>query len=141
MVTDLDTLEHFVGQQAIRGKLTPNTAQSYLSSIGRTFASATEAERANVLRVDLDGLFKRFRDDNSTLGADTLRSYEGRVRAALGTFAEFVKNEGKADILPLTMGTLAIPLRTGVIKIDGLPSDLTPIEANRIAAMIVAMAN
>lgn len=38
------------------------------------------------------------------------------------------------------MGTGAIPMRNGVVKIDGPPSDLTPAEANRIAMMIAAMA-
>jgi len=140
MQTDLDTLTHFVGQQLIRGKLTPNTANSYYSSLGRVFESASDAEKANVFNIDLDTLFARFRKANTDLGDNTAASYEGRVRAAINRFAEYAKTEGEADGTPATMGTLAIPIRAGLVKIDGLPSDLTPAEASRIATMITAMA-
>lgn len=139
MNTDFETLVDFVGRQVVRGKLSPNTAQSYLSSLNRTFEVATDVERANVLAVDLEALFQRFRGANSALQDNTGASYEGRVRAAIKSFGDFVEKE--ADGVPMTMGTLSIPLRAGVVRIDGLPSDLTPVEANRIAAMIVAMAN
>lgn len=139
MQTDFDTLTHFVGQQLIRGKLTPNTANSYYSSLNRVFESATDPEKANVFNIDLDTLFARFRNSNTDLGDTTAASYESRVRAAINRFAEYAKTEGMASG-PATMGTLAIPIRAGLVKIDGLPSDLTPAEAARIATMITAMA-
>lgn len=140
MQTDLDTLRHFIGQQLIRGKLTTNTANSYLSSIGRVFSAATAAEQANVIKLDLEDLFVRFRAANTDLGDNTATSYEGRVRAAINQFSSFIAGGAGTGGEPTTMGTLAIPLRAGVVRIDGLPSDLTPAEANRIATMIVAMA-
>ena len=140
MRTDLETLGEFIGQQLIRNKLTANTASSYASSVSRVFSIATDAEKANVLGVDLEDLYTRFRAANNGLADKTAESYEGRVSAILKQFAEFVAKEGAGDG-PTVMGTLAIPLRTGVIKVDGLPSDLTVAEAARIAAMITAMAS
>ena len=140
MRTDLETLGDFIGQQLIRNKLTANTASSYASSVSRVFSIATDAEKANVLGVDLEDLYTRFRAANNGLADKTAESYEGRVSAILKQFAEYVAKEGAGDG-PTVMGTLAIPLRTGVIKVDGLPSDLTVAEAARIAAMITAMAS
>ncbi|CDX45350.1 hypothetical protein MPLSOD_90084 [Mesorhizobium sp. SOD10] len=140
MQTDFDTLTNFVGQQLIRGKLTPNTANSYHSSLNRVFECATDAEKANVFNIDLHALFARFRQANTDLGDSTAASYEGRVRAAIKSFAGFIAAEGKISGTPATMGTLSIPIRAGLVKIDGLPSDLTAAEANRIATMIAAMA-
>jgi len=142
MANDLDTLNHFIEQQAAQGKLSANTAQSYLSSISRVFEAATSAEKADVLGLDLDALFARFRDKNSGLGANTVASYEGRVRAAINSFDQQDRTGTAFDAPPHSvMGTLAIPLRSGVVRIEGLPSDLTEAEANRIAKMVVAMAN
>ncbi|MEF2074793.1 hypothetical protein [Consotaella aegiceratis] len=140
MRTDLETLEAFIGQQLIRNKLTANTANSYASSVRQVFSIATDAEKANVLGVDIADLYARFRAANDGLADKTAESYESRVRAILKQFAEFVSKEG-ADGGSTIMGTLAIPLRTGVVKVDGLPSDLTAAEATRIAAMITAMAS
>jgi hypothetical protein len=105
------------------------------------FSEASAAEQADVVKLDLEDLFTRFRAANTDLGDNTATSYEGRVRAAINQFSSFIGGGGGAGGEPTTMGTLAIPLRTGVVRIDGLPSDLTPAEANRIATMIVAMAS
>lgn len=140
MRTDLETLGDFIGQQLIRNKLTTNTANSYASSVSRVFSIATDAEKANVLGVDIEDLYARFRAANDGLADKTAESYEGRVSAILKQFAEFVAKEGAGGRSTI-MGTLAIPLRTGVVKVDGLPSDLTVAEATRIAAMITAMAS
>ncbi|WP_429818440.1 hypothetical protein [Ensifer sp. B1-9] len=140
MRTDLETLGDFIGQQFIRNKLATNIAKSYASSVSRVFSIATAAEKATVLGVDIEDLYARFRAANDRLADKTAESYEGRLSAILKQFAEFVAKEG-AGGGPTIMGTLAIPLRTGVVKVDGLPSDLTVAEATRIAAMITAMAN
>ncbi|KQT01683.1 hypothetical protein ASG42_27140 [Rhizobium sp. Leaf391] len=140
MRTDLETLGDFIGQQLIRNKLTTNTANSYASSVSRVFSIATDAEKANVLGVNIEDLYVRFRAANDGLANKTAESYEGRVSAILNQFAEFVAKEGAGGGSTI-MGTLAIPLRTGVVKVDGIPSDLTVAEATRIAAMITAMAS
>ncbi|MES0100520.1 hypothetical protein [Mesorhizobium sp. M0019] len=140
MRTDLNALEEFIGQQLIRNKLTANTANSYASSVSRVFSIATEGEKANVLNVDLESLYARFRAANDGIADKTAESYEGRVSAIRKQFADFVSKESVGGG-PTIMGTLAIPVRTGVVKVEGLPSDLTAAEANRIAAMITAMAS
>jgi hypothetical protein len=140
MNPDLDTLLHFVGQQAIRGKLSRNTAQSYLSSIGRVFECATDPERANVLAMNHSDLFKRFRDMNSDLGSNTIASYEGRVRAAIQSFQEAYGNREEIAPKSRASGPLVIPLRSGSVRIEGLPDDLTEAEARKVAGVISAMA-
>lgn len=138
MKTDLDALMTFVERQKAAGKLSSNTAQSYTSSIQRVFEVAKAAELGDVLAADLEALFGRFRETNRGLGENTLTSYEGRVRAAITKFRENV--DGLGEQLPV-QAPLSIPLRDSVVRIEGLPSDLTEAEARRIAAVIVAMAS
>jgi hypothetical protein len=140
MNSDLDTFIHFVGQQAIRGKLSRNTAQSYATSIGRVFESATESEKANVLAVDVEKLFERFRRANADLGSNTIASYEGRVSAAIQSFQKAYGSPTEKAPKSLASGPLVIPLRSGAVRIEGLPDDLTEVEARKIAGVISAMA-
>lgn len=143
MDTNLDALNQSITLQANQGKLSPNTAQSYLSSVSRVFEVATALEKADVFAVDLDELFDRFRGENGALGANTIASYESRVRAAIGAFSqhELTASSAPIAITPTVLSALTIPIRTGVVRVEGLPSDLTQSEANRIAAVVIAMAS
>ena len=143
MKDSFDNLCSFVRRQVELGKLGANSAQSYLTSIDRVFESATDVEKADVLGIDLDALFTRFRK-NAGIQSNTIASYEGRVKAALNSFAkrnDAPGDEGAPRHMYPTMGTLTIPMRSGYVSIDGLPSDLTEAEARRVGAMIVAMAS
>lgn len=142
MAPDYDTLIHFIGQQAIRGVWTSNTAQSYLSSVSRVLECSDDDEKKNVLNIVLADLFQRFREKNSALGENTMESYEGRVSAAIKSFRgahESWLRSGQSEPLQAA-GTLSIPLRAGTVRIDGLPGDLTQVEAKRIAGVVMAMA-
>jgi hypothetical protein len=144
--SNLEALRNFIKRQVKVGHYTKGSGQSYLTSIDAVFALASEKDKADVLKVDLDRLLIDFREaaKRSGLGDNTSWSYVGRVKAAIAGFDLHVQRPVPAAHSESSengaMEPLRMPLRPGVtVYIEGLPFDLTALEARRLGSVLEAM--
>lgn len=148
------------------GAVNPATARNIRNSSQRIMAFATDSEKDDVTKLDVDELVRRYQDSaNPTPNKTTLSNYKSRTLSAIGRFkthqlgqditdsfsettqeikrtmnAKAKKPRGKQAVKVIEevkTFELPIPLRGDlIVTITNLPRDLTKEEARRISNII-----
>lgn len=131
------------------------------------FAVLSEPEKDDVRQLDLDSVFTRFQNKRAKdFTPDTLTEYRRRVKKATQLFLNWKENpvgfraptrttrvskkrtDDPDDMAPETLVPsspgayqTAVPLGPNrVVMLSNVPSDLTPAEADRLAAFVKMLA-
>ena len=160
----------FLKQAGMEGRINPAAARARRNAVEQLGSELTEAERADVRRIDVDQLALRFHKlDGSSIRSETLALYVQRFRAGLVDFLAWREDPDgfqsaaveRARALPRgsisdeqhvaerialaatenTSHIVPIPLREScTVYVANLPADLRREEAERIARIIQAFA-
>jgi hypothetical protein len=164
----IDSLLQFLKQAGMEGLINPAVARSRRNAVIQLSGELTEAERADVGRIDVDALASRFHKlEGSSIRVEALEVYAERFRMALTDYlcwlddpAAFVSVGGERKralargsigrdqavaeriVLEATdnpANIVPIPLRDDhVVYVANLPLDLSAREADRIARVVRA---
>jgi hypothetical protein len=163
-----DKLIEFLGYLPSKGLMNLSTAQSRKAAVNAVLGVLDPAELEDVRKLDIDEVMQRFQNLKGTsFKPESIKVYRSRVANAINDFqlwkadpssfkpfsaskphtgakpkerSKASQNHAEDQIDPLAV-TFPIPIRPGtVVKIVGLPGDLTKAEASRIANVIQALA-
>lgn len=165
-----EALLAFLKQAGMEGLINPAAARARRNGVEQLKSELTEAERADVRRIDVDQLASRFHKlEGSSIRSEALALYAQRFGVALADFLAWRKDPTTFESLPgeyaraIPRGAISdeqrmaerialaatensstivpIPLRdTRTVYVANLPLDLSPEEAERITRIIRAYA-
>jgi hypothetical protein len=165
----LDKLLQFMNYLSTKGLMNKNTVAARKAAVNAFLGILSPEEAQNVTNLDLDEVAIRFQNLKRTdFTPESLKVYESRARNAIDDFKNFLQNPatfkpqvaaprtqiiGKPDKennRHAPRGGAAffdhevvfpVPIRPDVVvKITGIPSDLTKQEAAKIANVVNALA-
>ncbi|WP_299589023.1 hypothetical protein [uncultured Tateyamaria sp.] len=178
--SSFEDLIKFIDYLSDKGLLKQQTAASRKAVANKVFENLDDADRADVLALDIDDAMNRFINKaGSNYSPGSLQTYKARLKSTLDDFAAYLKNPmgfrptiaTRAARKPKSVESVAstsqesassskasqpevsargisslpsadifpIPLRPDlVLRIQGLPHDLTNAEANKISAVVKA---
>lgn len=176
------TFEDFIGfldYTLEKGLMKSATVQARKAAANKVFEALDDADRSDVLAVDLDHAMERFvNKSGNNYSPGSLQTYNSRLKSALIDFQSYKDNpmgfrpavstrtrkakpvpESTQSTRPTEEGSsiekealatggntisaeiMPIPIRANlIVRIQGLPHDLTTNEAKKIAAVIQAFA-
>jgi hypothetical protein len=152
----LGGLTTFLDYLSSKGLMAKNTAAGRKAACGKVLGVLDPEEQSDVLNLDLDDAMTRFINlEGRAYTPNSLNVYKSRVASSLSDFASYLQNP--AAFKPSTASkksngesakrsgpsanVFPIPIRADVVvRINGLPFDLTPAEAEKIASVVKAMA-
>lgn len=164
-----DKLLEFLDFLAGKGLMNKATVAARKAATNTVLGILDPSEAQDLRNIDMDDVAARFADLNGTkFKPDSVKVYKSRVSSALEDFKKFKASPqtfkpsigisktpsnpkgAKEDaniykkVEPAETGpgiTFPIPIRPDVvIKISGIPSDLTKKEASKVANVILALA-
>lgn len=166
----IDTLLKFLKHAGMEGMINPAVARARRKAVEQLESELTEAERADVRKLDVDDLASRFHKlEGSSIRSEALSLYAERVRMAQADFLSWADNPagfesvGGEQRRAIPRGSLTperemgeritleatenpsniipIALREDeTVYVANLPLDLTREEADRIARVVRAFA-
>jgi hypothetical protein len=163
-----DKLLQFMDYLSSKGLMNKNTVAARKAAVNALLGILTPEEAQDVRRLDLDEVAKRFKNLKGTdFTPASLKVYESRARNAIEAFKNFLENPAAfkpqvaAPRTPFAPKpdkengrqprgsavsfegefVFPVPIRPDVVvKIVGIPSDLTKQEATKIANIVNALA-
>jgi len=165
-----DSLIDFLSYVGEKGLMNLATAQSRKASVNAFFSILQPEELQDIRKLDLDEVARRFQNLRGTeYRPESIKVYKGRVSNAINDFKRWkadpsnfkIANSSAKPSTSLKPKELAkqktpeiqktnediqtvvfpVPIRDGVVvRISGLPSDLSKAEAMKIANVIQALA-
>ena len=83
----------FLTYVGAKGLLSPATAESRKASVNKVLGILSEEEAADVSKVDLDEVVRRFANlHGQGYTADSLRTYKSRTKSSIDDFLRYVEN-------------------------------------------------
>lgn len=165
-----DALARFIDFVVEKGLVNASTAQGWRVATGKVLEELPPDARADVRRIDVDGVFRAFLNRNpGRLSPVSVGEYRRRVGRAIEEFVKWVEDPGgysvrsaawqsRLDARPrlrpapparererLVEGpsagiALHYPLRPGFLAQVTVPRDLTVDEARRMGAFLLTLA-
>ncbi|MDX1625129.1 MAG: hypothetical protein R3323_01335 [Wenzhouxiangellaceae bacterium] len=91
----VDALQRFLKQAGMQGLINPAAARARRNALEQLSSEMTDAERADVRRIDVDDLASRYHKlEGSSIRTETLELYASRLKMALEDFLNWT---GDAD--------------------------------------------
>ncbi len=163
-----EALGRFIDFVVEKGLVNSSTAQGWRVATNKVLEELSPADRADVRRIDVDGVFRGFLNRNpGRLSPVSVGEYRRRVGRAIEEFVKWVENPGgygsrsaawqarldarprlrtpslrdRERPAPLAAGiALNYPLRPGFLAQVTVPRDLTVDEARRMGAFLLTLA-
>lgn len=166
----MPALMNFLDYEREKGLVNPATIASRKASVNAVLGILGPEEVQDVRGLSIDSIMARFANKRgSDFTPDSLKVYKSRVTSALNDFIDYRKDPAsfkagtsqrapravKAEKINATVKTKSeravdslgsdmsfpVPIRPDVIvKLVGIPSDLTKREATKIANVVLALA-
>jgi hypothetical protein len=162
-----EALARFIDFVVEKGLVNSSTAQGWRVATGKVLEELPAEARADVRRIDVDGVFRAFLNRNpGRLSPVSVGEYRRRVGRAIEEFVKWVENPGgygvrstwpaRAEARPRVRSpaprelrlpeasaagiALNYPLRPGFLAQVTVPRDLTVDEARRMGAFLLTLA-